>query len=70
MFVGVFSDLGPFMILFFFFVAFFALIQLVLSSHVSTCDYPDFPDFVMILFHTFRTSVGDVDVPEIDDRWN
>ena len=42
----------------------------MLGSGVSPCDYPDFSDGLMLVVHTFRTSVGDIDVPEVGDQWH
>ena len=43
----------------------FAFITIVLEAYYSdddSGDYPDFPSFLIVLFCTFRTSIGDLKV--------
>ena len=40
-----------------------------MNAEVPDCAFPDFPLFVMIFAQTLRNSVGDLDVPQMGERW-
>jgi len=74
MLILVMIDLMPFITLFFIYILIFSVIIIIMDADVPLDDYEDLPRFVRIFIHTFRLSVGDIDVNKFglwgsDDSW-
>jgi hypothetical protein len=62
MFFSVLTELGPFLLVFLIFIMVFFVFQIILGAQVPDegSDYPGAHPYVRMLFHVFRTSVGDL----------
>ena len=60
----VFGELWRFTQLFFIFVLFFAILNYLARVEVATDDYPNLPEMVRYIINTWRTSIGDIQLPK------
>ena len=65
MITATFSDVNNFMVFFFMFVTFFALVQIILKTEVDeeNTTYSHVPNFIKHFINAYRNSLGDVQDP-------
>lgn len=66
--VQVFSDIKPFLLIFFLLIYSFSLITFALDADFNKEDYPGLPKVLYTIIRIFRNSIGDIEVPKYD-KW-
>jgi len=61
--VQVFSDIKPFLLIFFLLIYTFSLITFALDADFNNDDYPGLPKVLYTFIRIFRNSIGDIEVP-------
>ena len=60
----VFTDIIPFFTVFSMYLLLFCIVTIIIGSDFSTDDYPNLPGYVRIFIAHFRTSIGDLNMPD------
>lgn len=66
--VQVFSDIKPFLLIFFLLIYTFSLITFALDADFNNDDYPGLPKVLYTFIRIFRNSIGDIEVP-LYENW-
>ena len=66
--VQVFSDIKPFLLIFFLLIYTFSLITFALDADFNNDEYPGLPRVLYTIIRIFRNSIGDIEVP-LYENW-